>query len=495
MPFQSLFQYFSKASTKKILVFIILGQFLLHLPLFSLAPMGQHTWRQVDGHAQARNYYEEGADFFHPRLDIRVGAEDQGIIYKEFPLIYWLIGQSYKLTGFQEVNARFGQFLAAILLLLGAFHLARELGADPTRQKWFLFFFAGAPYFFYYSISLLPDISGMGWFLWGLAFLLPYLRRKQQPLKLIFGIIFITLACLTKATWLFFGLVIAVLFIESYLRDRDSKILLIGICGGAVILATFYLQYQHQVHLAALAPWERANETVLAPGLNFPDDWRDTLNIIHHAIGTWFLQIYVNLAAVPMFFAGCWVAYKKRIYLKSENGRFWLAWFTSLFLFFIFFFINFHHDGGYYMTPALPLAAWISSYGVSVKWQQPNWRRVIIIFSCLLPFVMVYRMEARWNENKQVAIELLEQADEFAQFIPKDDQILVQGEHDYVVHLYFIRRKGTPIPMNLSQEKLEYYKNKGISWLVFFTEDEGEPQLKDSLIFQGAVGRFQIYRF
>ena len=79
------------------------------------------------GLSVARNYYEEDKSFMRSSQDIRVGLQDGGEVYTEFPLIYWLLGKSYHLTGFSHLNGRLMSFLFAALLLLGCYKLMREL--------------------------------------------------------------------------------------------------------------------------------------------------------------------------------------------------------------------------------------------------------------------------------------------------------------------------------------------------------------------------------
>jgi len=93
-----------------------------------LAPMGQHTWRQIMGMAPARNYFEENSPFLKPAQDIRLSYQDDGAIYYEFPALYWVIGQTYKVTGYLNANSRIIILLIGLFLLVGSYRLIRLLG-------------------------------------------------------------------------------------------------------------------------------------------------------------------------------------------------------------------------------------------------------------------------------------------------------------------------------------------------------------------------------
>ena len=51
--------YIVNLKIKYFLLIIVLVQFILHIPIFNLPPMGQHVWRQVMGLSMANNYYQE----------------------------------------------------------------------------------------------------------------------------------------------------------------------------------------------------------------------------------------------------------------------------------------------------------------------------------------------------------------------------------------------------------------------------------------------------
>ena len=80
--------YIVNLKIKYFLLIIVLIQFILHIPIFNLPPMGQHVWRQVMGLSMANNYYQEDLNFLESAQDIRIGEDDRGLVYTEFPLIY-----------------------------------------------------------------------------------------------------------------------------------------------------------------------------------------------------------------------------------------------------------------------------------------------------------------------------------------------------------------------------------------------------------------------
>lgn len=479
-------------STWKFLFIVITIQVLLHLPLFNLPPMGQHTWRQVAGLSQALNFYEEDNSFFYPRMDIRIGKEDQGIIYKELPLIYWLIGQTYYLTGFHHVNGRAVQLIISIVLILGAFNFARSLKFNRTQAKWYVFFLTCSPYFFYYAVTVIPDFAALTWFLWGMALIIPKIEQEKWDWQFWLGILFITVTALSKASWLFFGLPIAYLFLSRFWQNRRYTTLIVGVMAGALVLIISGIQYAHQMELARLAPFERASESTFSYK-SFPTDIRIILKVLNAFFTNWLLQFYINYGAIPMFIAGIWYALSQKKY-RTAIGGFWIAWLVSFFIYFFAFFISFDDDGEYYLTPILPLVAFISTSGLQKLLQFRYWRPVTLVLVCLIPFFMIGRVSHRWITNKQVPDALLYNAHEAQKIIPEDKQVVVIGDASPIVFLYFLHRKGVTESADISEDRLKTLMKKGFQWVFSVTPPEKLPSIQKYIVRTKRWEEFYIFQ-
>jgi hypothetical protein len=450
-------------SSWKFLFIVMAIQVLLHLPLLHLPPMGQHTWRQVAGLSQSRNFYEEDNSFFYPRIDTRIEKEDQGIIYKELPLIYWLIGQTYFLTGFHHANGRVVQLIISIALILGAFNFARSLKLNKTQAKWYVVFLTSSPYFFYYAVTVMPDFAALSWFLWGMALIIPKIEQEKWDWQFWLGILFITIAALSKSSWLFFGLPLAYLFLSRFWQDRRYSTLIVGIMAGALVLIISGIQYIHQMELAHLAPFERASESTFSYK-SFPTDTRIILKVLNALFTNWLPQFYINYGAIPMFIAGIWYALLHKNH-QTTIGGFWGAWLVSFFIYFLLFFISFDDDGEYYLTPILPLVAFISMSGAQKLLQFRYWRQVVFLLVCLIPFFMIGRVSHRWITHRQVPDSLLYRAQEVQKIIPEDKQVIVIGDASPIVFLYFIHRKGVAESADISEDRLRSLMKNGFQWV------------------------------
>ena len=481
-----------KLSPAKFLLILIVVQILAHLPIIPLPPMGQHTWRQVAGLSQARNFYEEDNNFFMPRMDIRVDQEDQGHIYKELPLTYWLIGQTYFLTGFNHANGRVVQLIVGLFLIVGAYRFIRVLGFSETYARWYAFFISCSPYFFYYSISVIPDFPALTLFIWGLVFLIPALKEEKWGGKYLLGAVLVLLAVLTKPSWLFFGLPLAYLFVRQFMESKKATVIVMGAITAVFILSVFGAQYLHQKELWEAAPFVRANETQLSYKA-FPTDLQEIKKIMYTAWTLWFPQLYVNTVAFPLFLVGAWLGVRRKKYFGFSGG-FWSAWTISFFIYFFLFFVSFGDDGGYYFTPVLPLAALITTYGTMNAFQSGRWKPIVMLLIFLVPFVMVGRVGHRWVSSRQVPEELINQAEVIQSYIPKNDRVIVMGDRSPIIFLYYLNRKGIRESPSISREKVITLMEKGFKWIFAPVKAEKMVQLKGILTETGKVGEFYILK-
>ena len=487
--------WFERIPARRFLLGLILLQFLLHLPVYNLPPMGQHTWRQAMGLATARNYWVEKNEFWRPRQDVRIAADDVGEAYFELPLIYWLIGQSYNVTGFSHANGRLIQFLMGAFLLVSAYYFARALGYHQGRAKWFTLALASSPYFFYYSVSISPNLPALAWFLGGVALILPELKAERFGFKYWLGGLFLVMATLSKATWLFFGLPLAWLFVSQLRRNKNLKVLINGGLLGALVLVPSLFIFKHARQIYDLAPQERQYYIELGPK-PFPEDLIGILTPLWKGFFEWYPQIYINWALLPFFVYGIWVAFKHKAH-KSERGLFFLIWLISYLAFVPLFLVQLtQHE--YYLTPLLVIAAMASAYGIEAFLLSKGQRikHVAILLLVFSQIIMVGRVSHRWQSARQVPDELLERLPEFEEVLPKEARLLIIGDPGPVVWLYYLNRKGLVQPIQVvDAETLDRYQSQGIDWLV--TDDENvahKEALKDRLELVKEIGHFRISR-
>ena len=83
-------------------------------------------------------------------------------------------------------------------------------------------------------------MPALTWFIWGIALLIKYIDKPLWDFKYLLPITLITIGTLSKATYLFFGLIIAYIFIRKYNIFLDIKIFIKILITACLILVPNY---------------------------------------------------------------------------------------------------------------------------------------------------------------------------------------------------------------------------------------------------------------
>ncbi|MCB9229504.1 MAG: glycosyltransferase family 39 protein [Deltaproteobacteria bacterium] len=462
----------------RLILALIIFQFIVHLPFFSLPPVAQHTWRQVISLAAARNYYQEDPDLLYPRSDTRVSPDDPGYSYQEFPLIYWILGMSYHLTGFGHANSRIFAFFYASLLLVFASLLLKELGVSSQRRRLTLLLMSFSPLYFYYSITLLPNIPALLFFMIAAWLYLKSMRSREFCWWVdLPGIFFLSLAIVTKATWLFYGILFAGIGLREWFRSsyRPALALKLGLWGGSAMVAAA-LQYRHQFALHLSNPPERQDVITLGP--EWIRSFSHFVEVSRSAIGLWFTELTLGHVGMLFFLIGIFLSLRilKKKGEITLNRLFWLLWGLSASIFSLFFF-PLYQLHAYYQTHILLPACYLAAMGLEAALMHQRWRKIAVVLICVAPVCTAFRIIPRWISHKNVPDALLSHSETFRQQIPQDELVLIMGDSTPNVFLYYLERKGLVLKhFEGSSAEISALYGKGFRWLLVNTED-GDPGL------------------
>ncbi len=487
----SILSFIDNPKPSYVFIFIIGLQTLLHLPFFGEPPVGQHTWRQVIGSSAARSFYEEENNILYPKSDIRMSDDDPGYIYQEFPALYWLVGQTFFLTGYHHHNIRVVTFLVNLLLLFAVYSFTQRIGFSKMRSLLTAFFISSSPLYFYYSFNILPNMPALMLYLFSLSFFIAAIDSRSLGWKFWLAVFCLTIAVLMKSTYMFFGLPLAWIFISKYLANKDSKIITQAALGGGVVFICWYFMYKHSILLQQAAPDERGLTITLHP-TPIQGGPLEFLRVIKIAFPKWFLEMVVNLAALPMFLFGLYTAIKTKFW-KKPWGPFWLLYLTSFFIYALCFSALFE-DHSYYLTSTILMTGLASAYGAE-QLLKTKYRYVILVLMIAMPVVMYTRVEGRWGKDRQIPIELLERVEEIRSHLPEDKRVVIVGDKSPAVYLYHIHRKGVRFN-HISPEKLDDLRdNYGFELILAHTPKGGLEDVIDQLTEVAVIGDFTVYRF
>ncbi len=182
-----------------ILILLIAVSFICAdgLRVINYPPKAVHQWRQSDCMAYAKTYYQKGTGLFTPSTYNLAGRE--GRVVSEFPIIYFIGGQLFKVFGIHYLILR---GLTFICFLLGLFYLYRFMGLWMKHSLITLFpiiILATSPFYYYYALNFLPNVPAISFSFAGLYYLVCYLRGGSTR-QLIIGTLFVILATLLKPT-------------------------------------------------------------------------------------------------------------------------------------------------------------------------------------------------------------------------------------------------------------------------------------------------------
>ena len=164
-------------------------------------PRGNHMWRQTDCLSLTKKY-QDGAAFLEPEMHLQ-WADDytSGKSAGEFPGLYYITGNLWKLTGESFLLYR---LIWLTIMIGGLMALFRSLQILYDSNFWAaaitLLVFT-SPVYAFYGISFLSDAPAFGFVLLSLYFLLLYQQKGTVKWLYVFGV-FMAIAGLLKASML-----------------------------------------------------------------------------------------------------------------------------------------------------------------------------------------------------------------------------------------------------------------------------------------------------
>ncbi len=222
---------------------------------FSADILPIHECRKSDSLTQAVQYFR-GTSFLEPKTNWIATNGNQNAA-AEFPIIYYLVGQIWKVTGYQLWIAKLlslGMLFIGIISLAPFFKWAFQSNIKTLIFSGLVFSF---PVLVYYADTLLPNVFSFAFLLLAFAqFFRFWQTEKKAALALFF--IFLSLAVLIKITALiavfaFFGAYTSERFFAKKLlfslKVKKVSLIYAGFLltlTGAVLWYLFAIQYNNQ---------------------------------------------------------------------------------------------------------------------------------------------------------------------------------------------------------------------------------------------------------
>lgn len=168
---------------------------VLHLP-----PQPHHLWRQADCISLAWNYYDTTWNFFQPTIH-NLFSDDYttGKTAGEFPILYYLVGMIWRITGPNMFIYRLVEFALHFVGTWALFASVRRILAEGFWAVCIALLFYASPVIVYFGIGFLPDVPALDLALIGWWFVVRY-ATDRRPRSWGWATFFFTLAMLIKVT-------------------------------------------------------------------------------------------------------------------------------------------------------------------------------------------------------------------------------------------------------------------------------------------------------
>jgi len=155
-----------------------------------LNPRNHHNFRQYDCLSFALNFYSDRGSILEPRLN-NLGEVNNGKAATEFPIVQYLIGKTWKITG---VNVTVYRLTNLLFLIIGLFYLYKlfllEFNSKSIAALVSSLLFT-SPILAYYGNSCISDIQSLSMSLVGCFYYFHWSRTKKLKSFYLFGIIFL----------------------------------------------------------------------------------------------------------------------------------------------------------------------------------------------------------------------------------------------------------------------------------------------------------------
>lgn len=382
-----------------------------------------HNWRQTTVLMVARNYYEDGLDLLHPRVDM--AGELSGITGMEFPLLNALIAIAGFVFGF---DAGWGRLINLIVSSWGLWMFYRlVLRFHTKRIALFAAVLLGTSIWFDFSRKIMPDTFAMAFLIGALYFGARYMAHEALQRRWVFLFVFGALLLLAGLSKLPVVYALPLLGLIALAPESERKRLWPLVAVGAVVSVPIFWWY-----------------FVWVPHLNL------TYGYTHFFMGVGWMQGMDELAAdlpntlrqfydAPLKYTGFIAVLGGCLWsIKTRERRVWIPAAVLVLCFAVIMVKsgnNFPRHN-YYMVPFAPVMAWIAAYGIG----QISRQRLAIACVAVIAIEGVANQQHEFflRTNQAALLEL--EADLDAVIQPGARVAINSGL--YPTPMYFAHRKG-----------------------------------------------------
>jgi len=485
--------YFPKYAAIIFTISFILLCFAYHYPeILNKRPQGLHQWRQCDGLSITMNYFKENRPFFSPVVHSQEADEGKsGATISEFPIIYYLVGNIWKITGHHEYIFRLIDIIIMFLGLLALLKVTEQLLKDSFYAIIVSLFLFLSPVLVYYTNNFIPNTTSFSLILIAWYFVEKYVRTNVW-LWLFFVSLFFLLGGLVKVTqnislMALSGFLIIWLFVRKP-KIKTTKIILylsIAISIFVIIFIYYYYGYHfNKIHHSGMFSFQ------LHPVWNIN---RQQISIIANKFITFWAKNYFP-NSINYFLTGSIIIY---IVFYRKFNLFWktvplLLIFGGLVYFAFWYTALSEHD--YYIIDLMIIPCFLLlNFFVSIKNNANKiYRSIFLRFMLILIILFSYSATSKKIKNRysgwmnEVHLKHYHALEDINPYLRKlgisrNDKVLSIPDPSFNISLYLMDQKGyTSGGSNSNGFLMERMLNNGLKYLIINNENMlDDPQIKE----------------
>lgn len=444
------------------LVVLLIIVLVAHIPHLTAPPLDLHSWRQTDTAAVARNFGNESANIFMPRIDMR-GANN-GVTGMEFPLYNYILFLLNSIIGFAHWH---GRLLTLIFSLIG---LTYFWGLARRRYDKQIAYLATVtlslmPLWFFFSRNIQPDILMVSLAITSLYYGQTYVATNNKK-HFYLSIIALSLACLVKIPAVFTAIPLA--YVLGY--KRIMKLLNVKDIGfSALILITpTALWYVWSAHLSSSYGLGQYfyGELSLAASLAIAK-----LKLYWSVIRLYVLELKPSnyLAYMGMLFG--------LVYVWVRRDALPVIWCGSIAMFLaIFANKSFYHN--YYSLPLMPALSLLIALGIMYLYRMLKNDSKFVAYCLVSAYIIALSRYtiAVVKPFYALATPELITLEETMDTISNKDDLVVTNYSGTPMMLYFANRKGWSVSDSvLTAQALISYRKQGAKYIARRIENLQDP--------------------
>ena len=207
----------SKKSTLNILfilTFIGISFLFSYHKIFHYAPSGSHTWRQTDCTSIVQNYYQNGMQFFEPRVQHNLNGDSKAAP-SEFPILYYLTAAIYGITQPHDGILRLINWGLLLIGFWGLTKITFGLTKDTFYSLSVPLLLVASPVIAFYSFNYIPNSPALGLCFLASYFFYEFFKTEKQSWWIASILTFLFAGLLKIPTLVPLVAIFGVLFLEK----------------------------------------------------------------------------------------------------------------------------------------------------------------------------------------------------------------------------------------------------------------------------------------